>query len=189
MKKSLFFILFIITILAFHNSYSQSKNLFAHKGTWEFGGSVGISSVTPISDGNTENAITNFSFMPLAGYFITEGFELALIPEIDYSSVSSYSATNFTIYLAPSYNFNTNSNAYPYVQGAIGYSSFSGTSLTTRSGFAWIITGGVKINALGNSLINLAVDYSQKTLNPSGWSGKRNGINTLEFVSGITIFL
>ena len=186
MGKNIFFV--VLISLFFINAHSQTKNRFAKEQTWELGGSVGFSSITEVYNGNTHTAITNISLHPYIGYFFMDGFEVGLIPGMDYYSQSSFNYTTFVIYLEPAYNFNTNSIAYPYIQGGIGYNSISGGGIRSVSGFAWDIEGGVKLNLFGNSLLKFSFDYNQKTQNPENYDGLRNGLNTFNFVVGFNVF-
>ncbi|HEY5533387.1 MAG TPA: outer membrane beta-barrel protein [Ignavibacteria bacterium] len=186
MGKNIFFA--VLISLFFINAHSQTRNRFAKEQTWELGGSVGFSSMAEVHNGNSSTALTNISFHPYAGYFFLDGFEVGLIPGIDYYSQGSFDYTTFVIYLEPAYNFNTNSIAYPYIQGGIGYNSISGKSITTVSGFAWDLEAGVKLNLFGNSLLKFSFEYNEKTQNPENYNGKRNGFNTFNFVVGFNVF-
>lgn len=190
--------LFLFIMLAITNLPAQVNTELAKKNTFEISGAVSYLSADYITNGENESTQTSIEFAPYGGYFITDGLELGIIPTIEYekygNQFGSSSITNFTIYVAPSYNFFTGSIAYPYIQAAIGYNSqsyhTSNVSIQepTISGLAWKVEGGVKINAFENSLIKLALDYGQKTLESSSHSGKRNGLNSVNFVAGLGIF-
>ena len=186
MGKNIFFV--VLISLFFINAHSQSKNKFAKEQIWELGGSVGFSSITEVDNGNSGTAMTNISFHPYAGYFFLDGFEVGLITGIDFIKQGGWDNSTFVIYLAPAYNFNTNSNAYPYIQGGIGYNQVSYSNYRSYSGLAWDLEAGVKLNLFGNSLLKFSFDYNQKTQNPENYDGKRNGINTFNFIVGFNIF-
>lgn len=180
-----------ITLFIASSSYTQTKQNFAKESTWELGGSASFSYIQTVSNGNTDSdGINTFKLYPYAGYFVTDGFEIGIIPALEIISHGGRSTTySFAIYAAPSYNFYTKSLAYPYVQGAFGYNSLSyGSSSSSYSGIAWAIEGGVKLNIAGNSLLKFGFDYSQKTLNKSGESS-RKGYNSFSFVTGFNVFL
>jgi hypothetical protein len=180
-----------ITLFITSSSYAQTKQNFAKESTWELGGSASFSYTQTVSNGNTNsNGINIFKLYPYVGYFVTDGFEIGIIPAVEIISYGGGSTSySFAIYAAPSYNFYTKSLAYPYVQGAFGFNSISyGSSSSGSSGIAWALEGGVKINIAGNSLLKLGFDYGQKTLNKSGASS-RSGYNSFSFVAGFNVFL
>lgn len=185
--KKLF--LFVLTglILISNSSFSQ-KNKFAKENQWELNGTISFTSTTPVTDGNTGKALTIFRFAPTAGYFAVEGYEMGLI--VDYTSYSysgSSSYSDYTLYFAPSYNFKTDSQFYPYVQGQIGYTGISSGSSEGSHGIAWGFEGGIKVNPIGNGLIKFGINYNQRTLNKSS-DTERNGYNNISFVLGLGLF-
>lgn len=190
MKKlySLLAVLFLFTSLSF------SQN-FATKGTIEAGGSLGFSSTTSVSNGQTaDNSSTTFRIEPYIGYFITNGLELGIVPSFSTSSFGDNSSTSFGGYFAPAWNFDLRSNLFPFIEGRIGYNTYSyddGNSATddpSYSGIAWGVRGGVKVK-LGNSgLFNVSLSYDQMTMNPEDWDGDRNGQNVLAANAGFTVF-
>ena len=190
MKKLIVLSLLVLLVLTVSDVTSQTKQNYAKKETWEVGGSFSYSNVTSVYNGKTDDhAMTTVKFAPYGGYFVTDGFELGLIPSVEYLSYGDDNMTTFAIYAAPAYNFYTGSIAYPYLQGAIGYNSISGSGgMLTRSGLAWDIEGGVKLNITGNTLLKLGLDYNQKTLNTSSSTGDRSGTNAFNFVVGFNVF-
>src|ERR1039457_5405862 len=119
MKRFLAVIGFVLSLSII--TFSQD---FAKKGTWELGGSVGFTSNTTVAAGSTnpKGALTTFSISPQAGYLVTDNFEVSLLP-LSYTS-SSYdgnTASQFNFLVAPTWNFDMQSNLYPYVQGLIGF--------------------------------------------------------------------
>jgi hypothetical protein len=196
MKKLIIILLLLLTVLTAENLSAQTKNKFALKNTWEVGGSFGFSSINFVTNGKTSNeTITFIGLSSYGGYFIEDGFELGIIPSVGYLKYDDEDLTIFEFSIAPAYNFHTESSAYPYVQGAIGYNSLSytyksyfGDTKETNSGLVWKLEGGVKINIFGNSLLKLAAAYDQRTLNPDNYTGDRNGLNTFSFVAGFNVF-
>ncbi len=180
----------VIFLLISSNSPAQTTQNFAKQNTWEVGGSVSFTYIQNVSNGNTSsNGVNIFKIYPYVGYFVTDGFEIGLIPAIELVGSGGSTSNSFAIYAAPSYNFFIKSLAYPYVQGAFGFNSisYSGSS-SSQSGIAWAIEGGVKINVGGNSLLKVGFDYGQKTLNKSGSSSGRSGLNTFSLVAGFNVF-
>lgn len=189
MKSINVFFVVVISLLIASSSSAQTKQNFAKANTWEVGGSLSYSYIQNVSNGRTDDGYNYIKIFPYAGYFVTDGFEIGVIPALELISSGGSTATNFAIYAAPSYNFFTKSNAYPYIQGAFGFNSVSyGGSSSSRSGIAWAIEGGVKINVSGNSLLKVGFDYEQKTLNKSNSTGDRSGLNTFSFVAGFNVF-
>ncbi|HEX9251567.1 MAG TPA: outer membrane beta-barrel protein [Ignavibacteriaceae bacterium] len=192
MKK--FFSLLFLAL--FVGSISLSAQNFATKGTFEFGGSIGFSSTTDVNNGeSSDNSLSNFSFEPYVGYFVINSLELGIIPAFSTSSYGDNSTTSFGVYFAPAWNFDLKSNLFPFLEGRIGYNTFSyddGNSETddpSNSGLAWGLRGGVKVQVGNSALVNLALSYDQITLNPENWDGDRNGANVLGINAGLTIFL
>jgi hypothetical protein len=185
----LFAALFVFTSL----SYSQN---FATKGTIEAGGSLGFSSSTSVSNGESaSNSTTTIRLEPYIGYFVVNSFELGFEPSFTTSSYGDYSSTSFGIYFAPAWNFDLRSNLFPFLEGRIGYNTSSqdvpsvlGTTEYTASGIAWGARGGVKVKIGNSGLFNLALSYDQITMNPKDWSGSRNGENIFAVNAGFTVF-
>jgi hypothetical protein len=124
----------LFTILVFVLSVSIvtfSQN-FAKKGTWELGDSVRFTSSTSVFRGTNDpnGAVTTFSISPEVGYLITNNFEVALLP-FSYTSTSynGHSSSQFSFLLAPAWNFDMQSNIYPYIQALIGYGTASSTGV------------------------------------------------------------
>ena len=188
MKKLIVLSLLVLLVLTVSDVTSQTKQNYAKKETWEVGGSISWFNVTPVSKAKTDDAINIVLFAPYGGYFVTDGFEIGIKPTVGYISVDKDNMTAFAIYLSPAYNFYTESIAYPYLQGSIGYNSLAGSDMITSSGIAWDLEGGVKINVFGNSLLKLGLNYGQQTLETSSHTGDRNGFNTFSFTAGFNVF-
>jgi len=177
-----------ISIILLFSSLLFSQD-FAKKGIWELGGTVGFSSQTSVNGGTaSDKSTTTISISPSFGYFITDNFELGLMP-LSYTS-SSYNGSSsslITIMLAPTYNFDIHSNVYPFITALIGYGSYSAGS-NTYSGLDYGGKAGVKIQIAKNVLVNAGISYVMYTYNPSGVSD-RNGYNLLSVEAGFSIFL
>ncbi|MCC6255557.1 MAG: hypothetical protein IT276_11630 [Ignavibacteriaceae bacterium] len=181
--KQLFSVLLIAVLFT---GFINAQN-FATKGTIEAGGSIGFSSTTAVANGNSVgDALSTFILQPYIGYFISNGFELGVVPSYVSQSSGGSSISTFAIYLAPAWNFDLRSNLFPFLEGRIGYNTVS--SGGSASGLAWGLRGGAKVK-LGNSgLFNVAVSYDQLTTNPSGWSGDRIGQNIIAVNAGFSVF-
>jgi hypothetical protein len=166
----------------------QETKAFAQKGTVELGGNVSFQSVTPVFNGASGDASTVFTLAPFFGYFVSDGFELGVNPfDITVNSLpNSNSSTRVSILFAPSYNFKTNSIAYPFVEALLGYTSLSNRG--TESGFSWGGRGGLKLAVADRGLLNLGVQYLQITMNPSG-AIRRYGSNDFSLAAGFTIWM
>lgn len=169
-------------------SYAQEVKKFATKGTTELGGNISFQSQTPVSNGNTGEAMTVFTVAPYIGYFVTDGFELGVNP-FGITSLSSggSSVTQVMIMAAPSYNFKTQGNAYPFIEALFGYTSISSGS-SSASGFSWGGRAGAKITVTDKGLFNLGIQYLQVTTNPDG-ATSRYGSNQLAVSAGFTIWI
>ena len=185
--------LLVVFCLLFVSSQIILGQNFATKGAIELGGSIGFSSTTAVSNGESgDDALTTISIDPYFGYFIIDGLELGIIPSYTSLSQGDESISNFGIYLAPAWNFNLKSNLFPFIEGRIGYNSANydfGENDNTLSGLAWGLRGGLKMQVGNSSLVNFALYYNQLTMNPDGWEGDRNGENIYGVTAGFTIFL
>jgi hypothetical protein len=191
MKTKLIALFIVIFCASSFTLNAQTIKKFALQKVWEVGGSVGFISTTRVDDGNTGSATTAINFQPFGGYFITKSLELGIMPSVTYEKPPSPGSDNidYTLYFAPAYNFIIQKSVvYPYIMGLIGYTVYNGGGIT-RSGIAFGGEGGVKINAYGNSLIKLGIQYEQRTLNPSdNPDGNRNGLNNIKFEAGFSVF-
>ncbi len=192
MKKLLTLLVLILCV-----SFANGQN-FAKKGVWELGGSAGFSSSTSVFNGETaEESATSFMLAPYIGYFVANSFELGLIPSfVSQSYGDNFSASSFGVYFAPAWNFDLQSNLFPFIEGRIGYNT-STTTVTddegveqefSSSGLAWGLRGGVKVQVGNSGLVNLALFYDQITMDPDDWDGDRNGENVFGVTAGFTIF-
>lgn len=181
----IFFTALLATVL-FSSSVSHAQRYgaggFASPGVFELGGGLTFQSTTNVTNGNTGGTTTMFSLQPYVGYFITDGFELGFNP---FGIQTVEGNTTLLFLLAPSYNFRTGSIAYPFIEGLLGLASHSDGD--TRSGFSWGLRGGVKLAIVGNSLLNLGLEYLQITENPS-WATDRYGYNQVAFNVGFTVW-
>ncbi len=145
--------IFFITFVSISSLSAQS---FASEGTWEVGGTVSYTSITSVRNGETsENSLGIFSIGVPFYYFVIDGLELGIIPSYQNLSSGGSSASAFDILFGAAYNIKTNSSAYPFIEGRVGYNTTSNGS--TRSGIVWVIIGGVKVQVGGNALINFGI--------------------------------
>lgn len=179
-------LLVMMSILAPPVMFGQEAKPFATQGCMEIGGSISFLSTTPVFYGNTNGSMSTFSFQPFIGYFVSDGFELGFDPlGLTYIDLGGTTITQVTIFAAPSYNFRTGGNAYPFIEALLGYTSQSVSS--TSSGFSWGGRGGVKIAVTDKGLLNLGVQYLQITLDRPG-AGERNGSNQFSIAAGFTVW-
>lgn len=175
--------------LIFMPMNAQAGEKFGMKKQIEVGGTIGFTSITPVFAGTTGNATSLFSINPYVGYFITDGFELGLVPMVTIISPPSpaTSTTDLTIFLAPAYNFQLqNSTVTPFIEGLIGFSSVS-SSGNSASGLSFGGRGGIKVNVTGQALLNVDVRYLLITEKPSG-ANDRFGYNELGINVGFTVW-
>jgi len=193
MKK--FFYLLVITLIV--GSVSLSAQNFARQGVWELGGGIGFSSSTGVSNGESaDDAATTFIFEPYIGYFVINSLELGLIPRFNSYSFGDYSINSFGIYFAPAWNFDLQSNLFPFIEGRIGYNTSTveyedeeGTVEQTLSGLAYGARGGLKYQLGNSALVNVSLGYTMVTLDPEDSEGDRNGSNDFDVMVGFTVFL
>lgn len=188
MKAKFFLLLGLILCIGITSANAQMISKYAKKSQWDVGGSIGFVSSTAVNNGETaDNSSTTFSFQPYGAYFVIDGLELGIMPSIEYYKYDTYNYTDYTLYFAPAYNFDTKSQFYPYIMGLIGYDGYNSGNMHAK-GLAWGGEVGVKANFLGNSLLKLGIQYEQKTYNPSEWDGDRNGMNNIKINLGFNVF-
>ena len=189
--KNLFYSLMFLIFFGSVSIYAQG---FANKGVWELGGMIGFSSSTDVDNGETaDESLTTFTLEPYVGYFVINSLELGLIPSFTSLSQGGASRSYFNIYFAPAWNFDLNSQAFPYLEGRIGYGtdtySPSEGDDVTESGMSWAIRGGLKYQVGSSAIVNVSLGYTQHTRNPKDWDGDRNGTNVFDVMAGFTIFV
>ena len=175
---------------------AQEKG-FALRGQVEIAGSVSYASITTVSNGNTGDATSIFSFGPQIAYFLTDGFAIGfnpgitLLPGISILTPPQGDNTTLTqLFFYPGYNIRIEgSRAVPFVEVPLGFTSMSSGS-NTSSGFSWGVKAGVKIVATGHLLLTLYGEYLAVTLDPQNTSpystsSGRNGFNYLSFGVGV----
>jgi len=193
MKK--FFYLLLLTLVV--GSVSLSAQNFAKKGVWELGGGIGFSSSTNVSNGESaDDAATTFIFEPYVGYFVINSLELGLIPRFDSYSFGDLSISSFGVYFAPAWNFDLQSQLFPFIEGRIGYNTQTvkfedeeDPYEQTRSGLAYGGRGGLKYQLGNSALVNFSLGYTMITLDPENSEGDRNGSNDFDVMVGFTVFL
>ena len=183
-------ILLLVSVGAAQSSSSSDKE-YASKGVVELGGSIGFSSYTSVSAGQTSSTTyTSFSLTPSVGYFVTDGLEIGLDPFSLTTSThtgASSSQTEISILGGLGYAFKTQGAAYPFVEGVAGFSSYS-SGTYSASGFSWGARGGVKIVLASHVLILAGVQYMQITESPTGATA-RYGYNQLMIGAGFSVYL
>jgi len=171
--KYLSIIVAAIFIFCESNLWAQE---FAKKGIWELGGRVSYTNQTYVSNGESaENSRGLFSLAIPTYYFVIDGLEVGLIPAFENESRGDASVTQFALLAGIAYNLKTQSVAYPFLEGDIGFNTLSnGSSLT---GIVWLLSAGAKFQIGGNALLGLGFYYEEKTLESSSHEGGRNGYN------------
>lgn len=190
--KNFFFFLLVFSLFCGASLFAQD---FAQKGTWEFGGAISYTSTTDVNNGETADHSTNqFSFEVPVGYFVIDGLEFGITPEIMTSSHDQTSQTWFGIYFSPAWNFDLGSSAYPFIEGRIGYQSWTydpGENFDshTYNGLGWGVLGGVKIQLGKNAIVNVGIGYMQHTMEGENHTGGRDGENIFGGRIGFTVFI
>ena len=184
-----------LPILMLTPSYAQDHS-FGKMGTTELAGSISFESVTLVSNGNTGDATTILSFAPEIGYFVADGFELALSagitdgmvfpPGLTSEGPSGGSSTTLVqFFISPSYNFVLpESKVYPFLEAKLGFTDVD-VSGGSASGFSWGARGGIKIPVVEHFLITSSVQYLLITLNPDH-ANNRYGFNYFSFGFGVS---
>ncbi len=174
----------------------QTTSKYLARGTIELGGIISYQHTSLITQGTEfpEQRYTVFSFLPYAGYFVTDNLEIGLNPlGVQTYSDSQDKITTYNILLAPSYNFDAGGSLYPFAEAQLGYSrellggSLAGLNVSKRDGFSWGGRAGVKWEAVRHCLVNAAVQYQEITLKPSGQS-ERSGSDIFLLSAGLTFW-
>jgi hypothetical protein len=176
-------------VVVFTRVYAQESKAFADKNTVELGGNISYQYESFIAQGSVTGNLNTLSFLPYIGYFVADNIEIGLNPvNITSMWISHSTTTMYSIFLAPSYNFKTEGNIYPFVEAQLGYTSvIASYSSSNLTGFSWGGRTGIKIALVGHGLINLGLQYQHITQNPS-YSTNRYGENNIMFSAGFTLW-
>ena len=170
---------------------TRGEKDFASQGVMELGGTLGFTSYTGVSNGQTSSTTyTTFSLAPSVGYFVTDGIEIGLYPvnlQIDSHTGATNSLTQFTIMGALAYNARTSGTVFPVIEGEAGYSTISSGG-SSASGFSWGVRGGIKVEVAPHAMMGIGLHYIQITTNPEG-ATSRYGYNQLEVGLGFSVWL
>lgn len=193
MKITSFAVIALLLTVTSNSQTIKQKSIYAKQMTYEIGGDLFFSSTQyTYNDGTFSHDYTvrNYAINVSVGFFVIDGLKLAVEPTFDVTSYDNNSWSGFKLYLTPEYVFNMNNEVYPFLGGSVGYTSMSPVNGPTESGFSWGVKGGVKINPLGNVLIDFGLSYYQETYNYSGgFSGEvKQHNNVLGFKGGISLF-
>jgi len=174
------------------SAQGQPRKRFGTTGIVELGGSGAFTATQPVAGGNTGSWVYDLSFMPYAGYFVADGFELGINPAgVSVTTVGDTSTVRLRILLAPSYNFHTPTMITPFVEGLAGLTSSSlmhGGSSTSVAGFTFGGRVGIKSAVTERGMLTIGVQYLRITLNAKG-AGSRSGSNELAIAAGYTVWL
>ena len=182
--KNLSFCLVAIFIICCSNLLAQD---FARKGIWELGGTINFVNATSVSNGETaENSLSTFSLNIPVYYFVIDGLEVGLIPQFQNLSSGGSSASLFALLAGIAYNLKTQSAAYPFIEGQIGFNTASNGS--SRSGILWSLNAGAKVQIGSKGLARVGLFYEQRTLETSGNEGGRDGTDTWGLNVGFAVF-
>ena len=170
------------------NGFAQSEITFANRNAIEIGGNISYEYQEWVQP-NVPNSHTNsLSLFPYIGYFIDDGLEIGLNPvNITSMWTGRYTVTEYTFFVAPSYNLKMNGIMYPFIEAQIGYTAIVSSYYNNLNGFCWGARGGTKIVVAQHSLLNFSLQYQQLTHNPSG-ATSRFGENDLMFSAGFTFW-
>lgn len=173
---------------------------FASPGCWELGGSISFTSTSysyQNSASSSNPPLSMLLFAPYFGYFPIQGFELGVNP-LSISSTNEYSITKTSLLFvfAPSYNFNTHSKVFPFVEGDIGYNSTNETSSSTISGMCYGGRFGFKFAIVSHALFTFAAQYLVQSyaLPPSSYGYSPSGsteesLNNFVVGAGFSVYL
>jgi hypothetical protein len=199
MKLHLSIVLSILVLIVFLGSSvafgqadrSQRRDLFAYRGTWELGGSLGFLASTPVVDGSTGETGYTLMATPYVGYFPIHGLEVGANPlAITWSKQGGTTTTELRMLGSVGYNFFAGSSLFPFAEGLAGYTrqeTSSGGSTTSLSGFTWGLRAGLKVALLEQSVLVLGGQYLRVTLSPAG-ADARSGSNQISAFAGWSVW-
>ncbi len=191
MKKLLtvFFVLFFFVSLSFGQDYAK-------KGVWELAGTASFYSTTSVYDGESaDESTTTIAFEPMLGYFLMDGLILGFSPMYSSSSYGDQSSSSLSLFAAPGYVFNLQSNVYPFVHALVGYNTYTynsglpGAEDVTYSGLSYGALGGIKILIGENALVQFGAQYLIINSEPEDWDGDRVGYDQFGITAGFTVFV
>lgn len=177
--------LLFITMSLFINKVTAQD--FAKEGVWEIAGRINYTSTTSVANGITsDNSVNVFSLHTPVYYFIIDGLEVGFIPGYESVSYGGSSSSLLNLEGGIAYNFETESIAYPYIEGRFGFNTSSNGN--TRNGIIWSLGGGVKFRVGGNTLVSFGLAYEQRTLESPDIVGGRDGSNSFAIDIGLAVF-
>ena len=169
---------------------------FATRGSTELGGTISYASFTSVSNGESGDATSIFSFAPQVGYFVTDGLEIGFSPGASFflfpagvtslSGSGTQSSTAIQLWLSLAYNIQTRSGTvFPFIEVQAGYTSSNDWFFGSKaSGASYGFKGGIKVVAVEHFLINIAAQYDLINLSPSG-ATERSGFNYFTIGAGV----
>jgi hypothetical protein len=203
MKTSLLSLMLIsFLFFSFDTNAQNITHKYAKQDIYEFGGEIFFTSTTNdytySGYGNvyaSNSTTTDFAINANAGYFVINGLKLGIEPGIE---VIHYWTTQtwLRLYFTPEYVFDTKTSLYPYIAGAVGYTSVNPYYNQTANGFSWGVKGGLKVNIAGNSLLNIGIRYYEEQYNatyesssvPPSTIDNKNKIKLLGLSAGWSVF-
>ena len=194
MKITSFAVIALLLIAVTSDSQTtKQKSIYAKQMTYEIGGDLFFSSTQytreySMSTSSSDYTVRDYVINVSAGMFVINGLKLAVEPAFEVMSYENSSSSELKLYLTPEYVFDMNSEVYPFIGGSVGYTSLSSGS--AKNGFSWGVKGGIKINPLGNVLINVGISYYQETYNyTDGYVGDvTQHNNVLGLKGGMSLF-
>jgi hypothetical protein len=176
----------------------KPKSIYAKQKTFEIGGDIFLTSTEYKSEASypmytsSDETVLYFAVNVSAGVFVINGLKLGVEPVIAFQSYDNGNQTSLKLYFTPEYIFDLKTNVYPFIGGSVGYTSTSFSNSynsSTESGFSWGAKGGLKVNAFGNSLINLGISYYSEAYNYNNTYGEvKRQNNILGFKGGLSLF-
>lgn len=198
MKSTLLAIVILLLISLTSSSQTiKPKSIYAKQKTFEIGGDIFLTSTKysreETGHSSSSGSQVDFVINGSAGLFVIDGLKLGIEPAIQISSYDDDTWTRLKLYFSPEYVFNTKSNVYPYLGGSVGYTSsaFSSSigSSTTQSGLSWGGKTGLKINILGNALLNAGFSFYRETYNYTPSYGEvKQHYDVFGFKLGLSVF-
>lgn len=161
-------------------SVSSPAQNFVKRGTTEFGGSTLFAYQNATREGfHSQSGHSLTLLLDLyAGFMITDGFELGVMPAFIFQDVENISGTFFSLFLAPSFNMNPKGTVHPFVELLLGFNAGS-----VGNGLGYGLDVGTKAVIGTRSLFVFQVQFLRQFFNSGGISGNSQYSNNVDLIT------
>ncbi|MCX6566329.1 MAG: outer membrane beta-barrel protein [Candidatus Aminicenantes bacterium] len=185
-KKTM--VLCLTILLVGSMSFAQAKKRPIDKGSFNVAGAVSFSSSSGEFYG--DEAISSFSLMPSARYFVIDGLAVGLDLLLQTDSDGNDTETTFGLGPAVAYMFDVNSpSIYPYVGVGVAFGSHSASwSRYSTTALIFKLGGGVAFMVKRNLALLAELGYSIESYKYELWDKAESG-GTFSVSLGLSAFI